>query len=224
MKRLSALIAITLIVVFAISVSGTAHAKNYVRHYKVTITNITRGQIISPPIVISHNHHFSLFRLGDSATPELAKLAEEGNTMPLEGHLSGLDSVYDYNTASGPIMPGAFVTVEIKTKRGFQHLSAAGMLVTTNDAFMAIRGTYARSWEATVVSAAAYDAGSEVNTETCDSIPGPPCAEDSGNMRNTDGAEGYVYIHSGIHDIGDLDPAELDWLNPVATVKIERLK
>jgi hypothetical protein len=81
---------------------------------------------------------------------------------------------------------------------------------------------YARSWEATVVNATAYDAGSEANSEDCDFIPGPPCG--NGGVRDTDGAEGYVYIHSGIHGIGGLDPAEFDWLNPVATVKIERVK
>lgn len=80
---------------------------------------------------------------------------------------------------------------------------------------------YARLWEATVVNAAAYDAGSEDNSEDCAYIPGPPCG--NGDVRDTVGAEGYVYIHSGIHGIGDLEPAEFDWGNPVATVKIERL-
>ncbi len=35
--------------------------------------------------------------------------------------------------------------------------------------------------------------------------------------------KGYVYIHSGIHGIGGLDPAEFDWHNPFATIMSVRL-
>jgi hypothetical protein len=43
-------------------------------------------------------------------------------------------------------------------------------------------------------------------------------------MRDPEGAEEYVHIHSGIHGIGDLDPAEFDWRNPVATIRIQKVK
>ena len=46
--------------------------------YKITITNLTRGQVFSPPIVISHDRSFRLFTLGDMASAGLALLAEEG--------------------------------------------------------------------------------------------------------------------------------------------------
>ena len=85
MNRLIARSAITLIVMCAILASGVAHAKNKhkdkhkdkVSSYAVTITNITRGQIISAPIVISHNKDFQLFSLGMPASAELAALAED---------------------------------------------------------------------------------------------------------------------------------------------------
>lgn len=103
--------------------------------------------------------------------------------------LDTLDSVYKHIVAAGGIAPGGSVTVVIETKRGFRYLSAAGMLVSSNDAFFAVRGVYARSWEATVVNASAYDAGSEDNSEDCVYIPGPPCGN---GVRDTAGAEGYV--------------------------------
>ena len=152
---------------------------------------------------------------------ELAYLAEDANTEPLTDSLKTQSSVFNFTVGEGVILPGDSATVEIKTKSGFRLVSAAAMLVTTNDAFMSVRGVYARSGETTVVNATAYDAGSEDNSEDCAYIPGPPCG--NGGVRDTDGAEGYVYIHSGIHGIGDLEPAEFDWGNPVATVKIERL-
>lgn len=229
MKRSYVRLAIALIAVCGILVSGVAYAKD--KHqdrgssYEVTITNITRGQIISPPIVISHNKDFQLFSLGDSATDELAALAEDGMIGPLSAYLNKLDSVYQYSIAgeTDVIMPGKSLTLEIKTRKGYDLLSAAGMLVSTNDAFFAVRGVKARSKGDMAVEARAYDAGSEFNSEDCDYIPGPPCG--NAGVRDTAGAEGYVYIHSGIHDgMGDLNPAVRDWLNPVATVTIEKVK
>jgi hypothetical protein len=35
----------------------------YKKKYEVTITNLTRGQYFSPPIVINHDRNFSFFTL-----------------------------------------------------------------------------------------------------------------------------------------------------------------
>ena len=118
MNRLIASSAITLIVMCGILVGAVADAKDKTERYEVTITNITRGQIISPPIVISHNEDFQLFSLGHPAPPGLAQLAEDGLTGPLSAYLDTLDSVFQYNTAGGGIMPGASMTVEIETHNG----------------------------------------------------------------------------------------------------------
>jgi hypothetical protein len=218
MNRLIASSAIALIVMCAILVSGVANAKDKETRYEVT----TRGQVISPPIAISHNHHFELFSLGDSATPGLTALAEDGDTTVLKDELDASSSVYDYKEAGGAIMPGLSATVYIETKRGFDRLSVAGMLFTTNDAFFAVRGVNARSKADGAVDARAYDAGSEVNSEQCAFIPGPPCGNPG--KHDTTSAEGYVYIHPGIHDIGDLASAEFDWRNPVATIMFQKVK
>jgi hypothetical protein len=222
MKRLNAGLAIALITVCGILVSEVAYAKDKTTRYEVTITNLTRGQILSPPVVISHNSNYHLFTAGNPATPGLAELAEDADTGPLTDYLRTLPSVFDFKVAGGVILPGSSATLKIKTKRGFQLVSAAAMLVTTNDAFMAAQGVYARPWGDVAVDARAYDAGSEVNNEQCAFIPGPPCG--NGGVRDTEGAEGYVYIHAGIHGIGDLEPAEFDWRNPVASIMIRRAK
>ena len=222
MKRSIRTIAITILIFSAFLASGAAYADDKSTHYRVTITNITRAQIISPPIVISHKQSFHLFKLGEPAPPGLGALAEDGNTELLEAYLDGLGSVYDYRVAEGGIMPGKSVTVEIKTRGGFRFLSAAGMLISSNDAFAAMRGVFARSWGKTVVEARAYDSGTEANSEDCAFIPGPPCG--NGGVRDEAGAEGYVYPHSGIHGIGGLDPELYDWNNPVAMIVIKRLR
>ena len=222
MKRLLAGITITVIAFAILSENGIARANGRVKHFKVTITNITRGQIISPPVVVSHNGKFRLYALGEAATMELAYLAEDAMTDPLIGFLKTRASVFDSRVGAGVIPPGESLSVEVETKSGFRFISAVAMLVTTNDAFMGIQGVYARPWKATVVDAAAYDAGSEFNSEDCRFIPGPPCG--SGGVRDTDDAEGFVYVHSGIHGAASLDPADFDWQNPVARIIIEKVR
>jgi len=221
MNRLIASSVITLMVICGILVSGVADAKGKKARYEVTITNITRGQIISPPIVISHNKDFQLFSLGLSAPTGLPELAEDADTSVLKGELEESSSVYDYSQADGVIMPGASMTVEIETKKGYDLLSAAGMLVSTNDAFFAVRGVKARSKGNEAFEARAYDAGSEFNSELCEFIPGPPCGK---HVHDPSPPEGYVYIHSGIHGIGDLDAAVRDWRNPIATIMVQKVK
>jgi hypothetical protein len=220
MKRRKLAFALGLIMVVGMLVNGIAHAAEG-RRYDITITNVTRGQIISPPIVISHSKNFELFTLGASASAELAALAEDGLTEPLVNHLATLSSVLDHAVAPEPLMPGASVTLRVLTRRRFRLISAAGMLVTTNDAFFAIRGKKVPLYGEKVVEAEAYDAGSEVNSESCEFIPGPPCG--NGGSRDTEGAEGYVHIHAGIHGIGDLDPTMHDWRNPVVEISIRRV-
>jgi hypothetical protein len=188
------------------------------RRYKVTVTNLTRGQVITPPVAIVHDDAYRLFDLGSAAIPELAALAEDGNAGPLLGLLETDPSVLGAEMAAGPVMPGATATVEVTVHGSYRFITVAGMLATSNDAFFAVRGEGVPLAGARTVEAEAYDAGSEANLESCDHIPGPPCG--NANVRNTDAAEGYVHVHAGIHGIGDLNPAERDWRNPVAEVRI----
>ncbi len=189
------------------------------RRYKVTVTNLTRGQVITPPVAIVHDDAYRLFDLGGEAIPELAALAEDGNAAPLMGLLETDPSVLKAEMASGPVMPGATATIEVTVHGSYRYVTVAGMLATSNDAFFAVRGEEVPRARGRTVVAEAYDAGTEANLELCRDIPGPPCG--NGGVRNTDGAEGYVHVHAGIHGIGDLIPAQHDWRNPVAEVGIE---
>lgn len=197
--------------------------------YEVTVTNITRGagtdsgQILNGLVVATHNSDFDLFTLGQAASGELAALAEDADTSLLVPALSGNSNVKDVLEHVGGILPGESASVKITADRQHRFLSLASMLVTTNDAFAGLNGVSlpARSGE---FFAVAYDAGSEANTESCEHIPGPPCG--NGGVRVTDGAEGYVSVHSGIHGIGsplEILPEDRDWRNPVAWITIKRV-
>jgi len=228
MKRRTGWFATAVIGLCGVLASGVAFAgggKGFPgegRRYEVTITNLTRGQVITPPVVIVHDEAFQLFSLGSAAIPELAALAEDGNTAPLLGILPADPAVLGATMAPGPLMPGASVTVEVSVRGPYKYITAAGMLATSNDAFFAIRGERVPASGESTVEAAAYDAGSEANLELCRDIPGPPCG--NAGVRNTAGAEGYIHVHAGIHGIGDLNPAQHDWRNPVAEVRIAPIR
>lgn len=210
----------TVLVAFSIFAAGSVYAGSgrNGKMLRVTITNITQGQIFSPPIIITHNKEFTLFNLGEPASPELSLLAEDGDPSKLLNVLADSPSVLDTVVANGPVLPGTSLTIDVDINRRFGLVSLAGMLVTTNDAFVAVRGERVPFFQKDLI-AVAYDAGSEENSEDCAFIPGPPCG--NGGVRDTDGAEGYVYIHSGIHGVGDLEPERDDWRNPVAKIHLK---
>ncbi len=193
------------------------------RIYQVTITNITKGEIFTPVMVASHGRGLRIFDLGTPATPELEMLAEGGDTGPLAESLLSAGAL-DVATAGGVLPPGQSVTLKVATNRKNRHVSLASMLVPSNDAFVALNGMAGPRGRGTLTRVApAYDAGSEHNDELCVNIPGPPfvCA---GEGYNPAGGEGYVYIHPGIHGVGDLAPAAHDWRNPVAKITIRALR
>ena len=213
-------------VIFLIACLGTGevYGKEYIRKYEVKITNLTSGQIFSPPIVITHKPDFTLFNLGEMASDELAALAEEGNTGPLANLVNDYSNT-SYSVAGGPILPGDTAVIEVTAKPGAWTISLAGMLVTTNDAFFAVRSMVIPALGKKEITAEAYDAGTEYNSEDCTYIPGPPC--NSHNSHDPTEAEGYVYIHSGIHGSGldpeMVNPSQFDWRNPVALVTVRRI-
>ena len=58
--------------------------------FEVTVTNLTRGQVISPPVVYTHNRKLEpLFKPGSPASAKLAAIAEDAVNDPL------IDSLFE---------------------------------------------------------------------------------------------------------------------------------
>jgi Spondin_N len=209
----------------ATAADAPAQASWYSGTYQVTITNLTRGTSFTPLLVASHSSGIHLFELGSPASPELRTLAEEGNTMPLADLLESTQGVHDVATGNGLTAPGATTTLQIRA--GLQdRISLAAMLIPTNDGFVAIDAAEVPLPHRTeTLYANGYDAGTEQNDELCASIPGPDypeCGGPGGGAQAGNG-EGYVFVHAGIHGVGDFDPANRDWRNPVAKIVITRM-
>lgn len=199
--------------------------------FEVSITNITRGQQFTPLLLVTHRSSVQLFELGQPASAELATLAEEGNVAPLRAQLAANAAVAATEAGASLTDPGKTATFTISTRRGFDRLSIAAMLIPTNDAFVALDGfdldlVPHGGQRSITVYARAYDAGSERNDEKCASIPGPffsECGGPGGGAR-VGGGEGFVHIHNGIHGVGNLQPAVRTWQNPVASITIRRVR
>jgi hypothetical protein len=210
--------------ILAVTMLGVspAFADGYgARNYEVTITNITSGQTFTPLLVVSHKSSIALFEPGEPASAELATVAESGNIGPLAELLDGLDSqVLATANSEGLLGPGESVTVEIRGGGRFNRVSVVGMLIPTNDTFVALDSAYLSRRARTHV-VPAWDAGSEYNDELCANIPGPACG---GAGPSEEDGEGYVHISGGINGIGDLEPAAYDWKNPVASITVRKAR
>jgi len=208
--------------VMTLFVSSSALADDYrSTTYAVTITNITSGQTFTPLLVATHKKSVSLFELGTPASKELATIAESGNIEPMATLLDGLHGkVYATANSEGLLGPGESVTVKVASSRGFDRVSVVGMLIPTNDTFVALDSAYLSRWQREHV-VPAYDAGSEDNDELCANIPGPVCM---GAAISDEDGEGFVHISGGINGIGDLEPASYDWKNPVAHISVRQVR
>lgn len=202
-----------LALVCAVAVLGLA-AAGYAADYDVTIYNAS-PQVLSPPLVVSHQSGVRVFELGEAPSDELAALAEDADSEGLIALLQTTDGVRDVAIGGGVIPPGQSATVRVDAGGSSRVFTILGMLVTTNDT---IYSATQRVNKSKTFYGNAYDVGSEANTLSCAHIPGPPCG--NGGVRVTNGAEGFVSISQGINR-GSLRP--FDWRNPAVKIKVKRV-
>lgn len=214
-----------LVQLFAVllTITGVAHTASADDDgsYVVKITNLTRGSVFTPALVLTSEKGLPIFSEGEAASDELAQLAEGGATQPLLDALTATGKV-ESSASSGLIFPGKTVSVTVSMDDDAKRISFASMILPTNDGFIAANGIKGpKKGKTRVVYIKALDAGSEMNDESCLNIPGPHCG---GEGYNAADGEGYVHVHAGIHGAGDLSVAAYDWRNPVAKVTITRIK
>ena len=205
----------------------SANEKDDEMMVEMSITNLTKGQVLSPVFVARHDGGAGpLYTLGQPASDSLARMAEDADA---SGLLSDWDPDESDSIAeamvvalnNGPIRPGKTATMSFNVDDGKSMVSFASMLVTTNDAFIGRSALDVSSSRTMFLNA--YDSGTEANSEDCAFIPGPPCGR---SAHDNSEAEGYVFVHAGIHGggVSDLDPAVHDWRNPVARLTVKTWK
>jgi hypothetical protein len=193
------------------------------RSYEVTITNLTEGQPLTPPVVATHRRKNQLFKVGRPASVGVREIAENGNNAPLLAFLGAdpFDRISDSKQAgSSPLVPEgkpgapgippdppAFadsVGFEITAADEASRLSFVSMLVCTNDGFTGVNGLRlpGRVGEAVSTETQGYDAHTELNREDfaqmvppCQALIGVSSGEPGMEVSNPALAEGGVIAH-----------------------------
>lgn len=223
----SVLTALALVAVTASSAAAQSSAL-----YRITITNLTKGQTFTPVVIAAHAPSVRIFAPGTQASPQLAVLAEEGAADMLAALLRGMPTaVGEVVTGPPPLAglqtPATTRSYDISGGGTFSVISIAAMLIPTNDAFVGGSNIALPSgFDPIVVDLLAYDSGTEINDELCASIPGPSfveCGGPGGGARAGRG-EGAVTVHNGMHGVGGMNRALRDWRGPVARVTIQRVQ
>lgn len=212
MKNIKALLLLALSTIFAASVSAA--------NFEVTITNLMKSTVLTPVMITVHRESVYFYQLGAPASDALSRVAEGGDTSGIAAMFSESDQVA---STGGLLGAGESATVMFDGLNSHSKISIAAMLLPTNDAFIAAQSVpVKRGLGNQTFYLKAYDAGTETNDESCASIPGPQCGGEPFSPNDT--GEGFVYVHSGIHGIGDLNASEYTWMNPVVKVTINRVK
>ncbi len=241
----TSVLAITAIVAMlaVVSVSGipeSSAAKT--KMYEVTITNLTPGQPITPPLLVTHSMNAGFFTVGEMASDNVQQLVENGNSEPLVKMLQDKSGVLSIVQGEAPLVPANdpgntglshSETFIVSSEGNMRYLSFASMLVCTNDGF-AGADTIRLPINQKTVYAKAYDARTEMNTENFADLV-PPCQGaigissdngDEGTGASNDAiAEGGVVIpHPGIMGDNDLLKSVHAWGNPAVKIDIVRMK
>ncbi|AWB67628.1 hypothetical protein C2869_14800 [Saccharobesus litoralis] len=191
--------------------------------FEVTLSNITQGQIFSPPILVTHDNSASLWQVGSPSSVALEYLAEGGST----SQTANLSIVEQSYAKEAPVKPGMStswtIMLDAEQKKSF---SLATMLIHTNDGFTGLTGYDLSNMTVNSVMSkmlGVYDAGTEANDEM--QMPG---AGNEGFNVSRENDVDRVYMHAGVLTEADLSTsvlqAEHKFDNPVAKLVIKRLQ
>jgi len=186
--------------------------------YEVTITNLTKGQPLSPPVIFTHPPTMHAWREGELAGPEVEMVAEQGKTEMLVKMLAGKATDVKAAKMDDKIKPGQSMTMRVTAKPG-DVLSAVTMLAATNDGFTGLDACPLGGESMVTREAMAYDAGTEQNSEKHEDVPAPKM----GRGGTPTSPPQPVSMHRGITGTGDLDPDQMGWTGPVARFEIKRM-
>lgn len=242
MRRLRARVAIAALAAPLLIplLGGPATASHSTAVYRVTITNLTTSQPLSPPVVATHRPGVRVFPVGRVASGELAAIAQAGNQVPLAMALENNRRVRDVVdvgrplSRSGTTTGGFSDTADLQITAGpGDRLSFATMLICTNDGLTGLDRARLPRHGSVAYAVTGYDAGREDNTERSGDLVDPCSAlgptalagDPNGNddVGPATSPPHRIAPHPGIAGGADLDPATHGWPDPVAVVTVTRV-
>lgn len=219
--------------------SATFAAANAAVHqYRVTLENLTTGQVFSPGVIATHTNKVSVWDVGAPASVGIQNIAEDGNELQAVTDLENMPGVFDVvdidaptNRIGGQAPFPTSRTFTISAAGNANRLSLAVMIICTNDGFTGVSSVkLPGGFKPDVHEVGAWDAGTEFNNQLSTHIV-PPCggagpkpfpAGDNLNLRVAE--SGVIHPHQNILNLGFLEPALHGWNGPVARITIQRMK
>lgn len=201
--------------------------------FQITVTNLTNNQVLTPPAAIVHDATYTAWALGSAASVGLEKLAESGDSADfISAAMANTGVLATKALSAAPIAPGASATNTVDLmSTGTLYLSLASMLANTNDAFAGVdrqKISDLQVGQSHMVMTTAFDAGTEANSETAATIPGP-AGGGAGFDAARDDIGDFVSVHAGVVTMDDgLSTSVLNesyrWNGPVAKVVVTRTR
>ena len=165
-----------------------------------------------------------LFKVGDTASAALQKMAEGGAIDDLSSQVTTAGGVVVENPAQGMLGAGAMTMAMLDTQDNM-YLSLTAMLLPTNDGFVGLDSWKIPSEAGTyTIWLNAYDSGTEANDEI--NLPGPTAGGEGYNNARND--VDRVHIHPGVLSNAELTGSMLSpehkFDNPVTKITITRMQ
>lgn len=177
--------------------------------YQVSITNGSAKQLLAPAAVLLNTQPVNLWAIGSPASAALEQLAESGSPDALLASVLASDSA-----SAGPTPAGASNAVILSLPASMPaYISFASMPVYTNDGFVGLQNIDVSSLmlgESMHMAVPVYDAGTEANTESLNTLPGPDVGGEGFDAERDD-IHNYVTRHAGVVSFdGGLTTSVLD--------------
>lgn len=172
--------------------------------YTVQITNLTYAQPFAPAAIVLHESGYHAFAEGEAASMGIEVMAEGGNpAMVIEEAMDSTDFL-DAQNSGGILGPktssDVFTLVVPELDADDLRLTVTTMLVNTNDAFTGLNAADVSNMsvgDSKTFMTVTWDAGTEANTETAATMPGPAAGAAGGGGE----AAGYDPVRDDLADV-----------------------
>ena len=217
--------------------------------FTVQLTNLTYSQPFSPAAIILHEPGYNAFVDGDAASLGLEQLAEGGNPAEVMAEALAATQYLDAVATSGATAPrsiGAMSTLLVPLLDVDNlRISFTTMLVDTNDAFTGINAADISNMtvgQSVSFMTPTWDSGTEANTETASTMPGPAAGAAGGGGASAgfdaarDDLFDLVHFHPGVVTSANASDSSKEglsssvlteadrWDNPTARIVITRTR
>jgi hypothetical protein len=161
--------------------------------FEITVTNLTNAQPLSPVAIMLHNAGFHSFIDGETSSTALELLAEGGDNSEVLAEAQAALQHLAAASTEGPIPPSAIspaVSLSVPADQlDDLRLSVITMLVHTNDAFSGANAANVSGMavgETRTMNGPTWDSGTEANSETRATMPGPDFGGEGFNAERDD--------------------------------------